>query len=83
MEVKHNAGIVLLRIDHFFIVRIDQESKSYAVSTERRLNNVRNILLPLRIIKIRHILTGHILMLCQIVIGTVGNPPEFPPSKWE
>ena len=62
MEVKHGTHITLS--DFFLIVCCAQECQGNTVSTQGRLDNIRNVFFFLLIIKIAHILAGYILMLC-------------------
>ena len=43
MESENNTGVVLLCVNNFLIVSVAKECKCYAVSTERGLDNIRNI----------------------------------------
>ena len=83
MEVKYGTYIILLCVQNLFIISAAQKCQYHTVCTKRRLNHVWNVLLICFIIKIGQILSGYILMLCQIIIGSVGNAPELAPAKGE
>ncbi len=63
MQVKHRSYVVLFCINDFFVVSVNEECKSYAVSSERRLNYVRNVLFVGLGIEVHHILTAVLCVL--------------------
>ena len=82
--MKHGTHIrLLLGADILLVVCTAQERQYDTVCAKRRLNNVRNIFFLLLIIEVGHILSGYILVLRQIVIGTVRNAPQLTPSERE
>ena len=81
MEMQHSTYISLA--DLFFIISAAEECKEQSLHTYGRLNNIRNIFLVLLVIKVCQILTGYILMLCQVIIGSVCDTPQFAPSEGE
>ena len=81
MEMKH--GTLVSAFQLFLIVSSAQECQNHTVSTQRRLDDIRDVFFLLLIIKVRHILTGYILMLGQVIIGTVCNAPELAPAEGE
>ena len=84
MEMKHRTHIRLFFCsDILLIISSAKECQKYTVCAKRRFDNIRDITLALAIIKVGQILTGCILMLCQIIIGTICDTPEFTPAKWE
>ena len=84
MEMQYGTHIrLLLCSDILLIIGSAKECQKHTVCTKRRLDNIRDITLALAIIKVGQILTGCILMLGQIIIGTICDTPKFAPSKWE
>ena len=81
MQVHNDADIALG--DLFLIVGIAQESEGHAVGTEGGLDNVGDVMLVLFLIEVGHILAGSILMLGQVIVGTVGNTPKLAPAEGE
>ena len=81
MEVKNGSHIALANL--FLIVSCTQECQRHTISTQGRFNHVRDVFLLLLIVKVGHILTGGVLMLGQIVIGTVCDTPQLAPSERE
>ena len=81
MEMEHRAHLAALQF--LLVICRAEEGKRHTVRAERRLNYIRNILLLRFVIKIRHILPGSMLVLCQVIIRAVSNPPELTPAKWE
>ena len=79
--MEHSAHLAALQF--LLVICRAEEGKRHTVRAERRLNYIRNILLLRFVIKIRHILPGSILVLCQVIIRAVSNPPELTPAKWE
>ena len=83
MEAHNHAGVVLLRVHNFLVVCFNQQSQGHAVGTQGGLNHVRNVVLARFGIEVGQILTGVLLMLGQIVVGTVGHAPELAPTERE
>ena len=85
VETHDDAGVFLaLRVGRgLFVVSFAQERENHAVGTEGRLDDVRNVLLVGRRVEVVHVLTGEGLVLGQVVVGTVGNAPEFAPAERE
>ena len=81
MEVKNSTNIAALYL--FLIVCSAQECQSYTVCAQRRLYYIRNVFFLCLIVKIGHILAGNVLMLGQVVVGSVCNPPQLAPSERE
>ena len=82
MEVQNGAYIVvalLVLTDDLLVVSLAQESKRHAVTAERRLDNIGNIVLVAVLIKVCQILAGLLHMTAEVKIGTVGNAPELAP----
>ena len=81
MEMKHGSHIAALQL--FLVVSAAEESQNHAVSSQRGLNNIRNVFFLGLIVEVAHILAGYVLMLGQVVIGTVSDAPQFAPTKRE
>ena len=83
MEMHHSTNIILLCVENFLVISAAQECQNDTVSTKRRLDNIRDVFLVLLRIEIGHILSGYILMLGQVIIGSVCNTPQLTPAKGE
>ena len=81
MEMQNGTHIAAFQL--FFVISTTQKCQNHTVCTKRRLDNIRNVFFFLLIIKIAHILAGYILMLCQVIVGTVCDTPQLAPSKRE
>jgi len=81
--MHHSTNIILLCVENFLVISAAQECQNDTVSTKRRLDNIRDVFLVLLWIEIGHILSGYILMLGQVVIGTVCDSPQLAPSERE
>ena len=79
MEMKHRPHIPLA--DLLLVIGGTEERKHHTVCAERRLNHIWYVFFLLLIVKVGHILTRCILMLCEIIICSVGNSPELAPSN--
>ena len=82
-RVETENGSLISSLQFFHIICCTEEGQSYSVRTERRLYNIRNIMLIRLIVKITHILTGNLFMLGKVIIGSVRNPPKFAPTEGE
>ena len=84
MEMKDGTHIrFLFRTDIFLVVSAAEECEHHTVSSQRRLDNIRNIFLFRLVVEVSQILTGYVLMLCQVVICTVSDSPQLAPSERE
>ena len=83
MEMHHGTNIILLCVENFLVISAAQECQNDTVSTKRRLDNIRDVFLVLLWIEIGHILSGYILMLGQVIIGSVRDTPQLAPAKRE
>ena len=81
MKMKHCTNISLS--DSFLVIRINKERESNSVCTERRLNYIGNIVLVCFGVEICHILAGVVLVLSEVVIGSVSDTPKLSPSDRE
>ena len=82
MEMKHSTDIrLLLCPDILLVISAAQESKNHTVRPQGRLDDIRNITGIFLVVKIGQILSGGILMLGQIVIGTVCDTPQLAQPK--
>ena len=81
MKVKNYSYVTLT--DGLLIVSVNEECKSNSVCAERGLYNVRNVVLVGLGVEVRHILAGVLLMLTEVVIGSVRYSPKLAPSEGE
>ena len=81
MEMKHSTHIRLLLGTIFASSYALHRNASTTRSAPVKLNNVRNIFSLLLIIEVGHILSGYILVLRRVVIGTVAMPHSSHPSN--
>ncbi len=86
MQPQHGADIILpllILTDNLFIIGITQESECDTVSTEGRLNDIGDIFLIGILIEIFHRNAGGLLVLGEVKIGAVSNPPKLTPAEGE
>ncbi len=83
MQMQNNTGVLLFCVDNFFVVGVAQESKRYTVRTQRRLNDIGDIVLICFRVKIGQVFATMVLMTSQVIVCAVGNPPQFAPAEWE
>ena len=81
MEMQYGTHISALQF--LFVVCGAEERQHHAVRAQGRLDDIRDVFLFHLIVKVAHVLTGHILMLRQVVIRTVRNAPQLAPAKRE
>ena len=81
METKDGTLIAALQLFH--IICCAEEGKGDTIRTEGRLNNIRDVMRVGLLIEVGHILTGGLLVLSEIVIGSVRDTPELAPAKRE
>ncbi len=81
MEVQHGSLIAALQRLH--VISCAEESQCHAIRTQRRFNDVGQIVLVGLVIEVGHILTGNLLVTGQIVVGTIRNAPELAPAEGE
>jgi len=83
MQAQHDADVVLRFVDDFFVVRVAEEREHRALNAQRRFDNVRDIVLVGFLIEVGEVLAGGILVLGQVVVGTIRHTPEFAPAERE
>ena len=83
MEVEHHAGVVLLRVDHFFVIRLGEQRQEQPLHTQGRLDHIGHILLAGGLVKVFQILAAGLDVLGQVVVGTVRHAPQLAPTKGE
>ena len=83
MQMQNGANVILCLVNYFLVVSVNKECKRYAVGAQRGFDNVRNVVLTGLLIEVGHILAAVLLMLTEVIIGTVGNAPKLAPSEWE
>ena len=81
MKVKHRAYVAFAYF--FFVVSVAKEREERTFNAERRFDNIRDISFILVGIKVGKIFAGCVLMLCKVVIRSVGNAPKLAPSERE
>ena len=81
--MESHDGSLVAALELFFVISCAEECQRDAVRTQRRLNDVRDVLDLLGVVKIGHILTGYFLMLCQVIIGSVRDAPQLAPTEGE
>ena len=64
-----------------FVVSGAKERQRYPVRPQGRLNHVGDIAVFGFIVKVSQILPRGILMLGQVIVGAVSNPPQLAPAK--
>ena len=81
MKVKNGSCFAVFLC--FFIVSVTKEGKSNSVGTERRLNNVGNVLFICFLIKVVKAFAAVVSVLSKVVVGTVRNAPKLTPTERE
>ena len=81
MQAKHHTDIVLLGIYNLFVIGIAEESQCNTVGTERRFDDIGDITFVCLLVKIIQALAGMILVLSEVIIGAVCNPPQLSPAN--
>ena len=81
MQVQHRAHVFFsLAVDEvLFVVRLAEERQRHTVAAERRLNDVRDIVLVRLGVKVLEALARGLLMAAKVVVRAVGNAPELAP----
>ena len=83
MEMENRTHVVLLCVQHLLVVGAAQEGQHHTVCTQGGLDHVGDVFLVGLIVKVGHVLTGGVLMLGQVVIGTVSDAPQLTPAEGE
>ena len=81
MEVHNVSRCAVLEL--FFVISLSYNCKEQTLNTERRLDNIRNVLLICFGIEIFHLLTACLDVLCKVVVGSVRNAPKLAPAERE
>ena len=81
MEVHYNTGIILFCVNNFFIICFCYDGQEQTFYTQRRFNDIWNILAVFFRVEVFHRLAAVVHVLSQVVIGTVCNAPQFAPTK--
>ena len=81
MQMQHGADILLaLAVGQvLLVVCFAQESQSHTVTTQRRLNDVGDVVLVGLAVKVLQALAGSFLMAGQVVVGTIRDAPQLTP----
>ena len=83
MEMKDGADIVLGLIENLLVVGTAQECENHTVRAERRLDDVRDVLLLCLVVEVCQVLTGNLLVAGQVIVCSVRNAPELAPAERE
>ena len=86
MQVQYGADVVLAVLvltHHLLVVGLAQEGQSHPVAAQTGLDDIGDIMLVLLLIEVFQTLAGGLLMAAQVVIGPVGNAPQFAPAGAE
>ena len=68
--------VALLVLTHyFFVIGFHQEGQHHTVSTQGGFDDVGDIMFVLGLVEVGHVLARGVLMLGQVVVGTVGHAP--------
>ena len=81
--VEVHNGTNVLFTDLFFVVSVNEECESDTVSAERGLDNVGNVFFTGNVVEEFHGFSAVILMLGQVVVGTVSDAPKLTPAERE
>ena len=81
MQVEHHAGVVFS--DLFFVVCVCEECEEHTIRTERRLDDVRHVLLVGDGVDITQILAACLDVLIEVIVRAVCNAPKFAPTEGE
>ena len=81
MEVHDVSHVAALK--GLLIISRAQEGQDDTVGAQGRLDDVRDVSFLLLVVKVGHVLAGLVLVLGQVVIGTVRDAPEFAPAEGE
>ena len=79
VQVKNGTHVVFRLVHDLFVVSVAEERERHAVAAERRLDDVRHIVLVRFLVEVRKILAGRLLMALEIVVRAVGNAPQLAP----
>lgn len=81
MEMHHHAGVALA---HFFlVVRVAKQREHHTLDAERRLDDVRHILLVGDGVGVGKVLAAGVDVLGEVVVRAVRDAPELSPAEGE
>ena len=83
MEMQNGSHIVLLGVQNLLVVSAAQESQHHTVRAQRGLDHVGDVFAVFFIVEIGQILSGHLLVTAQVIIGTVRDAPQLTPAEGE
>ena len=83
MEVHDGSDIILLGIDDLFVICVAEDRENGSLNAKGRLDDVRDISFVCLGIEVGKILARGVLMLCEVVVGSVGNAPKLAPAERE
>ena len=84
MDAKYGADVGLFfGAEVFFVVCVGQDGEEETFNAERRLDDIRYVALVGFGIKIVKCFAAGLDVLCEVVVGSVGNAPELAPSERE
>ena len=86
MEVHDHPDVVLavLVLSHdLLVVSLHQEGQHHAVGAQGGLHHVGDIPLVGLGIEVAHVLAGGVLVLGQVIVGTVRHTPQLAPAEGE
>ncbi len=65
------------------VVSLGDECEEKTLNAERGLDNIRYVLLVRLGVEVFELLTARLDMLCEVLVCSVGNSPEFAPTERE
>ena len=83
MKVQHHADIVLFRVHDLLVIGVHQHGQHTALHAKGRLHHVGDVALVGLGVEVGQILAGHVLVLGQVVVGTVRHAPQLAPAEGE
>ena len=83
MEVHDHADVVLGLVHDLLVVGLHQEGQHHTVGAQGGLHHVGDIVLTRFLVEVGHIHAGGVLMLGQVVVGTVRHAPQLAPAEGE
>ena len=81
MKAQYDARVGTFQ--GFLVVSVAEESQHHSFDAKRGFDDVREIFFLRDGVGIFQRLTTHFLMAVEVVVGTVGNAPEFSPTERE
>ena len=83
MQVQHGAHVVLPGVHHLLVVGVGQKGQHGPVRAQRGLNHIGDVALGHALLLIDHVLAGELLVLREVVVGTVCHAPQLAPAEGE